>query len=182
MEEKITLHDKTFKPYIPYEEIEKAIARVPARLNADYALSPDVPAVLCVLNGAILFTAEMLKRLTFPIELLSMKLSSYEGTASTGEVREIMGLSGSVAGKRVLIMEDIVDTENTIENLIGTLKAKGATEVKICAMLLKPEVYHKDIPLDYVAMEIPNRFIVGFGLDYDELGRNYKDIYVIDNQ
>ena len=180
MSNTIQLHDKTFKPYSPYADLEKAIDRVAERINHDYRGSADIPALLCVLNGSVLFTAELMKRLDFNLELISMKLSSYEGTASTGEVREIMGLSGSVEGKRVLIVEDIVDTGTTIENLIATLKAHGASEVKVCTLLLKPDVYKKDIPLDYVAMEIPNRFIVGFGLDYDGLGRNSKDIYVID--
>ena len=109
-----------------------------------------------------------------------MKLSSYDGTQSTGNVREVMGMTGSVKGKRVIVVEDIVDTGNTIVDLKRIVKEKGATDCKICTMLLKPEVYKKAVKLDYVAMEIPNRFIVGFGLDYNELGRNYKDIYILD--
>ena len=178
--EKIVLGDKTFKPYIPYGSISEAIDKVADRLNADYRHCGEIPVLVCVLNGAILFCAELLKRLDFDCELVSMKLSSYEGTASTGVVREVMGLSGSVEGRRVIIVEDIVDTGTTIVSMVDTLRAKGAREVKVCTMLLKPEVYHKEVPLDYVGMEIPNRFIVGFGLDYNEIGRNYKDIYVID--
>lgn len=113
-------------------------------------------------------------------ELVSMKLSSYVGTKSTGTVRQVMGLTGDISGRRVIIIEDIVDTGNTIADLISIVKEKGASECRICTMLLKPEVYSKDIKLDYVAMEIPNKFIVGFGLDYNELGRNYKDIYILD--
>ena len=122
-----------------------------------------------------------MERLDFDVDLMSIKLSSYQGTSSTGQVRTEMGLTGDVAGKEVIIVEDIVDTGRTIESLVRILHEKGASVVKVCTMLLKPEMYNKDIALDYVAMEIPDDFIVGFGLDYDGLGRNYKDIYVLDN-
>jgi len=179
---KILLHEKTFTPYIDNARIEAAIDGVAERLNADFADAKEPPVLLCVLNGAIMFTAELMKRLTFPIELVSMKLSSYEGTESTGNVREIMGLTAPIDGKTVIICEDIVDTGTTICALKETLKEKGAKDVKVCTMLLKPEMFKNRTTLDYVGMEIPNAFIVGFGLDYYELGRNYKDIYVIDNQ
>lgn len=176
----IRLFDKKFKTFIPNSEIEAAIDRVAEKINADYKGCEDIPVLLCVLNGSIMFTAELMKRLTFECELVSMKLSSYSGTQSTGKVRQVMGMTGSVDGRRVIIVEDIVDTGNTIVDLERILKEKGASEVKVCTMLLKPEIYHKDVPLDYVAMEIPNAFILGFGLDYNEVGRNYPDIYVID--
>ena len=116
----------------------------------------------------------------FNCELGSVKLSSYRGTQTTGTVLTVQGLSEDVKGKRVIACEDIVDTGNTILALRELLLANGATEVRICTMLLKPDVYDKDVKLDYVGMEIPNDFIVGFGLDYNGLGRNYKDIYVLD--
>lgn len=180
--DKIRLLDKSFKTYIPLEKIEKAIDAVAEKINKDYEGCEDVPVLLCVLNGSIMFTAELMKRLSFNCELVSMKLSSYSGTRSTGQVRQVMGMTGSVEGRRVIIVEDIVDTGNTIVDLCSILKSKGATETRICTMLFKPEVYTKDVALDYVAMEIPNAFIVGFGLDYNELGRNLKDIYIIDNE
>jgi hypoxanthine phosphoribosyltransferase len=121
-----------------------------------------------------------MKRSKFDAELLTMKISSYEGTTSTGIIREVIGLSGDVAGKNILIVEDIVDSGNTIEVIYNEMKAKGAAEVKVCTMLSKPGCYKKDIPLDYVALEIPDDFVVGFGLDYNELGRNYKNIYTLD--
>jgi len=182
MEEKIKLFDKTFKPFIKYEEIEKAIDKVADQINHDFAGSTDMPVLLCVLNGSIMFTAELMKRLTFPCELVSMKLSSYNGNQSTGAVRQIMGLSGSVTGKRVIIVEDIVDTGNTIVDLTNIVRAYGATDAKVATMLFKPEVYKKNVKLGYIGMSIPNAFIVGFGLDYNEAGRNYKDIYIIDEQ
>lgn len=180
MDTKITLYDKTFRTFIPNDEIEKAIDKVADRLNADFRNSRETPVIICTLNGAIMFTAELMKRLEFNCELVSMKLSSYCGTQSTGKVRQVMGLTGDISGKTVIIVEDIVDTGNTIVDLMGIVKEKGAKDCKICTMLLKPEVYKKDVTLDYVAMEIPNKFIVGFGLDYNELGRNYKDIYILD--
>ena len=179
---KILLHDKTFKPFIPAERIEKAIDDVAAKINADYKGTDTVPVLLCVLNGSILFTAELMKRLDFDVDLMSIKLSSYRGTTSTGTVHMEMGLTGDITGKEVIIVEDIVDTGRTIEALVKILYARKAAKVKVCTLLLKPEMYNKSISLDYVAMEIPDDFIVGFGLDYDGLGRNYKDIYVLDNE
>jgi len=178
--EKIIIKGKTFVPFIKNDRIEKAIDEVAAKLNRDFEASEDVPLVLCVLNGAIVFTGSLLKRLTFNCELVSIKLSSYQGTKSTGTVLNILGLTADVRGRRVIITEDIVDTGNTIVALKEMLIDKGAKEVRICTMLLKPDVYKKDEVLDYVGMEIPNAFIIGYGLDYDELGRNNKDIYVIE--
>ena len=180
MNNKIKLHDKFFRPFISNAEMEEAIDRLAERVNADFSNSDDVPIFLCVLNGAIMFTAAMMKRLNFKAELVSIKLSSYQGTASTGTVLIPIGLTAPVEGRRVIIFEDIVDTGNTIVALKEMLLSKGAREVRICTMLLKPEVYKKDEKLDYVGKEIPNAFIVGYGLDYDELGRNLPDIYVLD--
>ena len=182
MKDKIQLHDKFFKPLIPSEQIEQAIDDVAAKINADYEGTGIVPVLLCVLNGSILFTAELMKRLDFDVDLMSIKLSSYQGTTSTGTVHMEMGLTGDVTGKDVIIVEDIVDTGRTIEALVKILYARKAAKVKICTLLLKPEMYNKDIALDYVAINIPNDFIVGFGLDYDGLGRNYKDIYTLDKE
>ncbi|MBQ1618672.1 MAG: hypoxanthine phosphoribosyltransferase [Bacteroidales bacterium] len=178
--EKILLHDKTFRPFIPYSRLEQAIDGIAAKLNEDFKDATDPPQLLCVLNGAVMFTAELMKRLSFPLELISLKLSSYQGTKSSGKVLEVMGLTAPVEGKTVIICEDIVDTGGTIAALKHMLQEKGAKDVRICTMLLKPDVFKTRTHLDYVGMEIPNAFIVGFGLDYDELGRNYKDIYVLD--
>lgn len=178
--DKIILKDKTFVPFIPNEKIESCIDQVAEKVNKDFEACDDIPVILCVLNGAIMFTGALLKRLTFPCELVSIKLSSYVGTTSTGTVLNVMGLTGDVRGRRVIITEDIVDTGNTIVALKEMLLAKGAKEVRICTMLMKPDVYKKDVELDYVGMKIPDAFIVGYGLDYDELGRNNPDIYVIE--
>ena len=180
---KVTLHDKTFRLFIPNEEIEKAIDAVAERLNRDYADATDEDPVilLCTLNGAVIYAAELLKRVTFPLVLKACKLSSYEGTSSTDVVKTEVPLPSRLEGKRVIIVEDIVDTGNTIVAMTQKLRELGVKDARVCTLLVKRDVYDKDVPLDYVAMEVPNRFIVGFGLDYDELGRNIKDIYVLDD-
>lgn len=177
--EEITLFDKTFVPYIKNAEIESAIDALAARVNKDFENTDSVPIFLCVLNGAVMFTAAMMKKLNFTAQLVSIKVSSYEGTQSTGTVLIPMGLTGSVEDRDVIIFEDIVDTGTTILALKELLKKKGARSVRICTMLLKPDVYDKPDKLDYVGMEIPNNFIVGYGLDYNEIGRNLPDIYTL---
>ena len=178
--EKITLKDKTFKKFISYEKISEAIDEVANKINTDFEGCTDVPILLCVLNGSIMFMGELMKRINFNCQTISIKLTSYEGTNTTGKVKQAMGLTADLTGRRVIIVEDIVDTGNTIVELKRILEEAGAAESRICTMLLKPDAYKKDIKIDYIAMEIPNDFIVGFGLDYDEYGRNLKDIYVLD--
>lgn len=178
---RITLGDKSFVPFIGYDRIDAAISQVAGQINADFRGCRDIPVLVCILNGAILFCGELMKRLDFNCQLISTKLTSYCGTQSTGNVRTDLPLTADITGRRVIVVEDIVDTGHTIVALKDMLTRAGASEVRICTLLLKPEVYRQPVRLDYVGMEIPNRFIVGFGLDYDELGRNLPDIYVIDN-
>ena len=178
--EKVTLKDKTFRKFIPYEQLEAAIDTVAEKMNKDFEGCEDIPILLCVLNGSIMFMGELMKRLRFNCQIVSTKLTSYAGTETTGKVRETMGLTADITGRRVIVVEDIVDSGNTIVALKQILADRGAAQSYMCTLLLKPDAYKKDVTLDYVAMEIPNDFIVGFGLDYDELGRNFKDIYVLD--
>ena len=175
----IKLKDKTFRVSIPYEEISKAIDKVAEKINSDFNGCEDIPVLLCVLNGSIMFMGELMKRLEFNCQIVSTKLTSYDGTSTTGKVKQALGLTADITGRRVIVVEDIVDTGNTIVELQKILADAGAAESKICTLLYKPEACRKDLSLDYVAMEIPNDFIVGFGLDYDELGRNYTDIYTL---
>ncbi len=175
----IKLKDKTFRVSIPYEDISKAIDKVAEKINSDFNGCEDIPVLLCVLNGSIMFMGELMKRLEFNCQIVSTKLTSYDGTSTTGKVKQALGLTADITGRRVIVVEDIVDTGNTIVELQKILADAGAAESKICTLLYKPEACRKDLSLDYVAMEIPNDFIVGFGLDYDELGRNYKDIYTL---
>ena len=178
--QRVTLKDKTFRTFIPHEKIMAAIDTVAEKINSDFKDVEDVPILLCVLNGSIMFMSELMKRLEFNCQVVSIKLTSYQGTSTTGRVKQAMGLTADITGKKVIIVEDIVDTGNTIVELKEILKEKGASESYICSLLLKPDAYKKDVKIDYVAMEIPNDFIVGFGLDYDELGRNLRDIYVLE--
>lgn len=179
MKDCITLFDKQFVPFIKGDVIEDAIARLAERLNHDYRDTQEPIVLLCVLNGAIMFTAQLMKSIDFLTELMSIRLASYNGTKSGGTIRELSNLTGSVKGRRVLICEDIVDTGATITYLSKKLLDEGASEVKVCTMLFKPEIYRQSLKIDYVAMEIPNRFILGYGLDYDQVARNLKDIYVL---
>ena len=183
--EKIQVHDKVFRPYIPQTDLEKAIDKVADRLNADYKDAKDIPLLLCVLNGAIMFTSELMKRITFPCQLVAVKLSSYEGVKTTGTVKTLMDITTDVKGRRVIIVEDIVDTGTTVIALQKLLAEKGATSSVICTMLFKEAAFRRANGEaapgpDYSALTIEDKFILGYGLDYDELGRNLPDIYILD--
>lgn len=177
--ERIKVHDKYFRLYMPFEKIEESVQRVADQLNSDMK-DVDTPIFLSVLNGSFMFTASLMQKIRFQCDIVFIKLASYQGTESTGCVKQIMGLTRSVEGKTVVIVEDIVDTGGTIEELHKILTNAGAADVKVCTLMYKPDSYSKNIPIDYIANSIPNDFIVGYGLDYDQLGRQYKDIYVID--
>ncbi len=177
--ERIKVHDKFFKLYMNNQQIEESIQKVADKINTDLK-GVDTPIFLSVLNGSFMFTASLMQKIDFQCDIVFIKLASYEGTESSGKVKQIMGLTKSVKGKTVVVVEDIVDTGGTIEELHNILKEEGAADVKICTLMYKPGSYSKSIPIDYAANSIPNDFIVGFGLDYDQLGRQYKDIYVID--
>lgn len=176
---RIKLHDKYFKVCMSASEIDKAIEAVAEKINNDLK-DIDTPIFLSVLNGSFMFTADLMRKIKIQSDVVFIKLASYEGTCSTGEVKQIMGLTKSVKGRTVIVVEDIVDTGGTIEELYKILKKEGAADIRICTLLLKPDSYKKDIKIDYPALQIPNDFIVGFGLDYNQLGRQYKDIYVLD--
>ena len=179
--ERIKIFDKTFVPYIPQDELMDCIDKVAGQINRDFACSEDIPVVLCILNGAIMFTGELMQRLNFPCQLVSTKMTSYVGTSTTGEVKQTLPLTASLKGRRVIIAEDIIDTGLTLVALKKMLAEEGASEVKVCTMLFKKDAYRVDEKIDYIGKEIPNRFILGFGLDYNELGRNLKDIYVLED-
>ena len=179
--EKITLHDKRFKICTTAAQIDEAIEKVAQKLNADLQ-NVDTPIFLSVLHGSFMFTADLMRKISVKSDLTFIKLASYEGTESTGKVKQIMGLNTSVEGKTVIIIEDIVETGNTIEEMYRILQEAGAAEIKVCTLLFKPNTYKKDIKIDYAALSIPDDFIVGYGLDYNHLGRQYKDIYVLDEE
>lgn len=179
--DRIKVYDKTFVPYIPHDELMGCIDKVAEEINRDYAGAEDVPVVLCILNGSIMFTGELMQRLNFPCQLVSTKMTSYVGTSTTGEVKQTMPLTASLKGRRVIVTEDIVDTGLTLVALKKILEEEGVSDVKICTMLFKKDAYKADEKIDYIGKEIPNRFILGFGLDYNELGRNLRDIYVLED-
>lgn len=171
----VQLHDLQFTPFISEAEIEAGIEKVAAQINADFA--GKNPLFLGVLNGAFLFAAELIKRFEGDCEVNFVKLSSYDGTGTTGKVESLMGLTESLKGRNVVVIEDIVDTGNTLESIHGILLKEQVNQYKIATLFYKPASYKKDLHIDYVGMEIPNDFIVGFGLDYNGLGRNLTQVY-----
>jgi hypoxanthine phosphoribosyltransferase len=172
----ITLHDKAFRPYLSAAEIAVAIDQVAARLSADYA--GRRPLFVVVLTGGFMFASDLLKRFTGDCEIVFIRVASYEGTGSTGQVQEIMGLREDVQGRDIILVEDIVDTGTTLHHLLPTLQANNPASIEITAMFYKPASLRYPLVLNYMAMEIPNDFVVGYGLDYDGLGRNLPDVYV----
>jgi hypoxanthine phosphoribosyltransferase len=173
----IRLGDKTFIPYITEEKIRAAVKNVAGQINAD--LEGKHPLFLVVLNGSFLFAADLVRDVKLECEISFVKLASYAGTESSGKIKELVGLNENIAGRDVIIVEDIVDTGNTIVHIVGQLKQLSPASIRIATLLFKPEAYKKEIPVDYRGLEIPNAFIVGYGLDYNGLGRNLRDIYVI---
>ena len=175
----IKINDRQFAISIPEEKILKEVERLAAQINRD--LEGKNPLFLCVLNGSFMFAADLFRRITIPAEISFVKLASYEGTASTGVIKEVIGLSENIAGRTVVIVEDIVDTGCTMSKLIENLGTRAPEAIHICTLLLKPEKLKVDLDIKYVALEIPNDFIVGYGLDYDGYGRNLKDIYTVND-
>ena len=164
MEDIIKLHDKTFEVMIPAHEIDRAVAAVAERLNADYG-DKERPIFVGVLNGAFMFLSDLIKKIDFTCEISFVKLASYEGTCSTGNVECLLGLNNDIAGRHVIIVEDIVDTGESIEHMIGELKSHNPASIEVCTLFFKPDSYRKQLPIKYRAMEIGNEFIVGYGQD-----------------
>lgn len=175
--DRVKVLDKEFKLTISEENILKAVDEVANRINRD--LEGKNPLMLCVLNGSFMFASDLMKRITIPCEISFVKLSSYQGTGSSGKVKELIGLNEDIEGRTVVLLEDIVDTGLTICNTIDQVKALGPADVRVATMLFKPDACKKDVTLEYVGMSIPNDFIVGYGLDYDGYGRNLRNIYTL---
>ena len=178
MAQQVTLHDKTFSVSIPEAQILQAVEQVANQLNSDLK-NTDTPLFISILNGSFMFTADLMKYITLPCEVSFLKLASYSGTQSSGSVRELIGLTQSIEGRTVIVLEDIVDSGNTLVELVKILAAHNPKEIKLATLLFKPDAYKKDLKVDYIGLSIPNDFIVGYGLDYDELGRNLRDIYTL---
>jgi len=171
----IKLHDLEFEPFISEEEIINSIKNISEELNRDY--EGKKPVFLAVLNGSFMFASEVVKRFKGDCEISFVKLGSYEGTETSGNVKTLLGLNQDLKGRYVILLEDIVDTGNTLAEIDKILKEAKVENYKIATLFYKPEAYKKSIPVNYVGMEIPNKFIVGFGLDYDGLGRNLTQVY-----
>ncbi|MBR0488668.1 MAG: hypoxanthine phosphoribosyltransferase [Prevotella sp.] len=173
----VKIKDKTFKISIPEAEILKHVKEVADRINRDMA--DKNPLFLAVLNGSFMFAADLMKLITIPCEISFVKLASYQGVISTGSVREVIGINENLSGRTVVIVEDIVDTGLTMKRMIESIGTRNPASVHICTLLLKPEKLQEELDVEYVAMKIPNDFIVGYGLDYDQQGRNLRDIYTV---
>lgn len=174
---RITIKDKTFETSIPEAVILEKVARVAERLNKDMA--GKTPLFLAVLNGSFMYAADLMKFIDIPCEIGFVRVASYEGTESSGKITEIIGLNEDISGREVVIVEDIVDTGRTMERMLETLRKKNPANIHISTLLLKPGKLEAALNIEYAAMEIPNDFIVGYGLDYDQQGRNLRDIYTL---
>ncbi len=173
----VKIKDKEFSLSISGETIQQEISRVATSIDKD--LADKNPLFLCVLNGSFMFAADLMKQISIPCEVSFVKLASYSGTSSTGNTKELIGLNESIEGRTVVVVEDIVDTGHTMKGLLEQLHSLKPAQIRIATLLYKPQALKVDLELDYVALEIPNDFIVGYGLDYDGQGRNLPDIYKI---
>ncbi|NDV97215.1 hypoxanthine phosphoribosyltransferase [Dysgonomonas sp. 521] len=175
----VIIKDKEFELFLTQDVIEKAIDEIAERLDKD--LAGKDPLFICVLNGSFIYASELMKRVSIPCEVSFVKMSSYKGTTSTGKLKEIYGLEEDIRGRTVVIVEDIVDTGYTMSLMLEQLTCDAPKEIFVTTLLLKPDALQHQVQLDYVAMEIPSDFIVGYGLDYDGYGRNLPDIYKLKN-
>ncbi len=174
----VKIHDKEFKLFISHEKIQAVVEEMAEKMNGE--LKGKNPLFLCILNGSFMFAAELFKRIDMvDAEISFVKLASYSGDQTTGNVKQLIGLNENIEGRTVVVLEDIVDTGITIDNIQQQLSGLNPKEVYVATLLLKPDALQKEVDLKYVGMEIPNDFIVGYGLDYDGLGRNLIDIYTV---
>jgi len=173
--ERIRIQDKEFEIYIDQEKIQQRVSELAMDINRDYA--GKQPLLLSLLKGSFVFTADLARHMSCPVQIEFVRYSSYSGTSSTGVVTEIIGLTSPVEGRDVLIVEDIVDSGLTILSALESLKKQSPKSVRVASLLLKPDALKFDVPVDYVGFHIPNDFIVGYGLDYNEYGRDLPGIY-----
>lgn len=177
---KIKLHDKEFRLFIEASAIELAVKGLAQRLNRD--LKDEQPLFLSILNGAFMFTSDLLKQITIPgTEVSFIKIASYAGTCSTGTVRELIGFHKNIEGRTIVILEDMIDSGKSMAYLLDLLKARKPRKIYVVTMFYKPKALTCKIPVDYYALSLENDFVVGRGLDYDDLGRNLPDLYILDN-
>ena len=173
----VKIKDKSFRVSISEAEIKQRVKALAEQMSKD--LEGKNPIFLGVLNGSFIFAADLMREMTVPCEISFVKLASYQGTTSTGKVREVLGINENLSGRTVVIVEDIVESGQTMKQMIESLGTRNPESVRICTLFFKPEKLKEDLDLDYVAFRIPDDFIVGYGLDYDGLGRELKDVYTI---
>ncbi len=178
--EKITIQDKSFKIMMTEEEILSQIDKVAKRINED--LKDKNPLFMPVLNGSFMFASDLMKRVSIPCELSFVKLASYQGTTSTGKIHEVMGINEDITGRTVVIVEDIVESGLTMKQMIESLGTRNPASVHICSLFVKPQRLKVPLDIDYGVINIGDDFIVGYGLDYNQQGRNYKDLYVLSEE
>ena len=174
---RVTIKDKTFETSMPEAQIKWRVKQLAQQISSE--LEGKNPLFLAVLNGAFIFAADLMREMTIPCEISFVKLASYQGTTSTGKIKEVMGINEDLSGRTVIILEDIVETGLTIKQMRESLGTRNPAEIKVCTLFFKPEKLNVDLKLDYVAFEIPNDFILGYGLDYDQQGRGLKDLYTL---
>lgn len=171
----ILIHNKKFELYISHSKIETAVERVAKEISRD--LSEKTPLFICLLNGSFMFASDLLKNIEFNCNISFTKFSSYVDDQSTGNVKQIIGLNEPVKGRIVVIVDDILDTGNTLFQFIEQLKLLNPADIKVAVLFFKPDACKQNIKIDYKGMDIENKFIIGYGLDYNGLGRNYRDVY-----
>lgn len=174
----IQVHDKRFKTYLPAAEIAREVARLAQELGRDFR-GKD-PLFIPILNGAFMFASDLLRALDFDVEIAFVKYASYEGTNTTGVVKELIGFPESVRGRHVVLVEDVVDTGISMAHTLERVQAMQPASVSVCTFFFKPDKFVKHFKIDYIGRTIPNDFILGYGLDYNGLGRTYADVYVLD--
>lgn len=174
---RVRIKDKTFETSIPEAEIKTRVKELAVRLNKDMA--DKNPLFLAVLNGSFIFAADLLREITIPSEISFVKLASYQGVTSTGKVHEVLGINEDLTGRTIVIVEDIVDTGRTMRQMIESLGTRHPASIHICTLFVKPDKLEEPLDIEYAAFSIPNDFIVGYGLDYDQQGRNLKEIYTL---
>jgi hypoxanthine phosphoribosyltransferase len=173
----IKLYDKTFQLFILSESIQLTVKNMAEKITKD--LKDKNPVFIGILNGAFMFTSDLIKHLRFDCNITFVKLSTYRNDSSTGKCQKLIGLNDDLSGRTVVITEDIIDTGFTIKCIYDEIKKNNPSEIRVASMFFKPDACKKSIHIDYVGMEVENEFIVGYGLDYNGLGRNYQDVYKI---
>ena len=174
---RVKINDKTFETSIPEAVIKERVKALAQQISHD--MEGKNPLMLGVLNGSFIFAADLMREMTIPCEVSFVKLASYQGVTSTGKVREVIGINEDLKGRHVIIVEDIVDTGRTMKQMIESLGTRNPASVRICTLFVKPDKLEEQINIDYAAFSIPNDFIVGYGLDYDQQGRHLKEIYTL---